>query len=173
MDSIILEKKELIEKWLIEHNLAPEEVTTQNSYFLYKFRITGILQYVIQDMNHSDKVHSYIKSKIPKEDQQLLKGIANPKRSQLFWDIRLALLENPYVLDFKLFPNPPENFEGAYVSSYFIYYENLTRDVLIKSIYEVRKAFAGIQWRIRRTAGGTKPPSENPLGSGSLPPAIQ
>ena len=153
-----MEVKEKVLNWLKEEALSPEEVSDPNAYFNFGIKVAGKPLHVVQNVRSLDSI--FVGANLvltPPQLSLLKKNMDEKKRQEYFWDLRLALLTNSELGDFQIKPNPPDDVREVFISSKRVFYDTLTKDVLIHTIHNVYKAVTMVVWMLERYAGAPVP----------------
>lgn len=158
MSETVRKVREKVLNWLKEEALSPEEVSDPNAYFNFGIKVGGSPLHVVQNVRNLDSILVGGRLVLNQPQLDLLKNkMDKKKRQEFFWDLRLALLTNNELGDFRIEPKPPEDVQSVFVSSERIFYDALTKDRLIHAIHSVYKAIMMVIWMLERYAGAPTP----------------
>jgi len=157
----VKEIKEKVLVWLKEEAYSPEDVVDPNAFFNFNIKVAGSPLHVVQSVRNIDSVFVGANLVLTPVQLDLLKNnMDKKKRQEFFWDLRLALLSNNRLGDFRIKPNPPDDVREVFISSKRIFYDALTKDRLINAISSVYKAIMMVIWMLERYAGAPAPKEE-------------
>lgn len=83
------------------------------------------------------------------------------KRVAYYWDLQFMLLNDSMLGECQISPNPPHDFKALFVSSNRIFYDSLTKQNLMSSIYAVHKAMVKAVFLLEKHGGVFPPYSRN------------
>jgi len=142
--------KEKIICWLKEEKLQPKEIADPNAYFNISITVGGLLLHVIQRTDQIDSITVGANLVFTEEQLKLLKDMDEKKRQEFFWELRLALLKNNELGYFQIKPNPPHDIREVFISSRRLYYDGLTKDRLMTTIFTIHKAIFMVIWMLEQ-----------------------
>jgi len=158
----IKETREKVLNWLKEEAFSPQDMPNANAYFNFGIKVAGNPLHVLQNVRSLDSI--FVGANLvltPPQLSLLKKNMDKKKRQEYFWDLRLALLMNTELGDFQIKPHPPDDFREVFISSKRIFYDGLTKDMLIHAINNVYKAVMMVVWMLERYAGAPAPKEKN------------
>lgn len=152
-----IEPQELIQKWLIEEDFKIQAVRDPNSWFnLLVEDKQGRKTNVAQQLEKVDHITIGTKLLIHKSHQSKLRQMKVEDRNNLFWELRLGLLDRG--VGFSAITMP---FKEITVSM-GIFYDGLSKDRFIRRLFDVRKALLYVSWIIERALGEPEPSEQFP-----------
>lgn len=149
----IKETKEKIVNWLKEEACSPEEKPDPNTYFNISVKFGKLGCFIVQPVQKRDSLIVAVRLPIPSEQITLLKELNAEKKKDFFWDLRLSLLKNNELGDFKIEADSPEDIKAVVITSRPIFYEDLTKGRLISAIFAVTRAKLMVIWLPQKYAG--------------------
>ena len=156
MNEKIKEVKKKVLTWLKEEKLSPEEILDPNVHFNFGIKVSGSPLHVVQSVYNSDSIFVAANLILTSMQLDLLNKMSKNKRRKFFWTLRLALVSNNSVGDFLIKPNPPEDVREIFISSKRIYYDALTKDRLLSTIYDIYKTIMMTIWMLEQEAENHK-----------------
>jgi hypothetical protein len=86
--------------------------------------------------------------------------LADDKKKACLDEIIQVLLANPTIAEYTLGPNPPAKFELVRYMSKPLFFNSMTKQTLISSIYDIYKAQLAIQTILSKYTGYLSPSKE-------------
>jgi hypothetical protein len=151
-DKIMLIKEKII-GWLKEEACSPVEQTDPNAYFNIAIKVGRMGCQVVQPVRKMDSLMTVVRLPLPPEMLQLVKSMEPEKKTALFWDLRLSILKNSELLEFKIESDSPEDIKAVALASRPIFYEELTKSKLFSAIYAVTRATLMVMLMLQKYAG--------------------
>ena len=149
MDDKIKRVKDEIGRWLREENLSPSEVLDPQA--LFNFHIQPGNLNVVQMVDWRDSIVvgtnvllGPLSAKINQLDRE--------RKQEFFWALSVELLKNDAIGDFDIKPDPPANVREVLLKSKPIFYDGLTKDRLMNTIYSMNKIMIMIPCLIAKYA---------------------
>jgi hypothetical protein len=139
--------------WLREEGFQFKEVEDSSAHFNIVTQVGRRAYHVFQNRGKIDSVT--IASNLQFSNEQIdkfLKLNKEDKRS-FFSNLRIALLARETLGDFKVKPKPPEQIEQVFISSKPVYYDGLTKDKFISTLYDIHKSSMMTLWLLEETIG--------------------
>jgi hypothetical protein len=140
MSSNIQVVKSKIIGWLKEEACSPEERNDPNAFFNIGAKIGNFSCNIVQSVQKQDSFAIATNLILAKEQIVMLQEMTPEKRQKYFFDLRIVLASNNELGEFAIKPQPPERIETIFVTSKPIYYDGLTKDRFMNSIFPVLKA---------------------------------
>jgi len=85
------------------------------------------------------------------------KNMDEKKRSDFVWELNLRYLSNNAVSSFFLTPNPPNDIRKLEIISQRFFYEELAKEKLVHSIYNIKNASYVFYYLLNKYAGSFIP----------------
>ncbi|MBE0516375.1 MAG: DUF2299 family protein [Methanophagales archaeon] len=130
--------KDKIGSWLREENIFPREALDPQAHFNFYIQLGNLNVNVVQKVDWRDSIVlgttvflGPLSGKIDQLNQE--------KKQGFFWDLSLELLKNEEIGDFDIKPDPPDTVSEVLIQSKPIFYDGLTKDRLMNSIYSLVK----------------------------------
>jgi hypothetical protein len=147
--------RDKIGRWLQEENLSPSEALDPQA--LFNFHIQPGNLNVVQMVDWRDSIvvgTNVLLGPLSAKINQLNRE----RKQEFFWDLSIELLKNEAIGDFDIKPNPPENVREVLLKSKPIFYDGLTKDRLMNTIYSMNKVMIMIPCLIAKyTIAGEAP----------------
>ncbi|RZN42943.1 MAG: DUF2299 domain-containing protein [Methanophagales archaeon ANME-1-THS] len=139
MDERIKLVKDKIGRWLREENIFPQEALDPQAQFNFYVQHGTLNVNIVQKVDWHDSIvvgtHVILGPLSSKIDQ-----LDYEKKQEFFWDLSLELLKNGDIGDFDITPDPPDNVREVLIKSRPIFYDGLTKDRLMNTMYAMFKA---------------------------------
>ena len=135
--------RESVLRWLKEESALGEKAAVDDPNALLDFEITsGDLKLnVIQASRDSANFFIFAKWILKRPQLDLHKNnLDYAKRAEFFWELQSLLLSNNELGNCEMKLDLPNDFMELTISSCPIYYDALTKDVLMRRIFIVRKS---------------------------------
>lgn len=139
-------------EWCSSEGFNPEIIHDTNAKFNIRIEISGLKLQIIQRTS-PDSFFVVIKLALTFEQYNRLENLRKNEREEFVWDLNLTLAANPSILEFHVKPDPPNKIRAVMISSKPIFYDGLSKDVLMSRTYDVLKAFTVAGWKINRAIG--------------------
>ena len=143
--------KDKIGSWLREENIFPREALDPQAHFNFYIQLGNLNVNVVQKADWRDSIVlgttvflGPLSGKIDQMNQE--------KKQEFFWDLSLELLKNEEIGDFDIKPDPPDNVSEVLIQSKPIFYDGLTKDRLMNTIYSMFKIMIMIPCLIAKYA---------------------
>lgn len=153
------EKKKIsekIENWLKEEGFFSEKIMNNKAYFNFVAKISGMGLNVLQSIDKPDSILVATNLTLSVEQLDMINKMDAENSREFFWDLRLALL-NADIGDFSIKPHPPNDVREVFISSNPIYYDGLSKDRLISTIFRVCRSLMLVIWMLERASGAPTP----------------
>jgi hypothetical protein len=136
---IIESNFERIKNWLEEDKIAYKELSDETTYFTLKVTISNIHLAIFQPKTFVDHFFITTNINISQDHLKALQEQDQDKKLDFFRKIRHQLTNDSNVLEFEILPKPPELISTINIASYWLYYDGLTKEKLIYTLYGARK----------------------------------
>ena len=114
--------------------------------------------HVVQNSRLIDSLVVAAKWTLAREQIDLHKNIMDdPKRIAFYWDLQFMLAGDNQLGDYQLGPNMPHDFKELLITSNRVFYDSLTKQALMHSIFAVHKAMVRSVFLLEKH-GGVLPP---------------
>jgi hypothetical protein len=154
----IKEAKEKVLFWLKEEALSPEDLTDPNAYFNFAITAGDVKMHVAQNSRQIDSLAVGARWTLGTEQIDLHKNIMDdPKRIAFYWDLQFMLAGDNQLGDYQIGPNMPHDFKELLITSNRVFYDSLTKQALMHSIFAVHKAMVRSVFLLEKH-GGVLPP---------------
>lgn len=138
MDEKIKQVKAKIGQWLEEENIVPREALDPQAHFNFYVQQGNFNVNIVQMVTWHDSIVvgttvllGHLSEKIDQLDPE--------QKQEFFWDLSLELLKNEAIGDFNITPDPPDDVREIFIKSRPIFYDGLTKDRLMNTIYAMFK----------------------------------
>jgi hypothetical protein len=149
MDEKIKRVRDKIGRWLREENISPSEALDLQA--LFNFHIQPGNLNIVQMVDWRDSIvvgTNVLLGPLSGKINQLNRE----RKQEFFWDLSLELLKNEAIGDFDIKPDPPDNVSEVLLKSKPIFYDGLTKDRLMNTIYSMNKTMIMIPCLIAKYA---------------------
>ena len=143
--------KDKIRRWLREENIFPREALDPQAHFNFYIQHGNLNVNIVQKVDWRDSIVvgtnvllGPLSGKIDQLNQE--------KKQEFFWDLSLELLKNEEIGDFDIKPDPPNKVHEVLIKSKPIFYDGLTKDRLMNTIYSMFKTMIMIPCLIAKYA---------------------
>ena len=156
MSTTLQKIRESVLRWLKEESALGEKAAVDDPNALLDFEITyeDLKLNVIQASRNSDNFFIVAKWILSRPQLDLHKSkMDDAKRVEFFWELQSVLLANNELGNCEMKPDPPNDFRELIISSCPIYYDALTKDVLMRRILIVRKSMMRSVFLLEKYAG--------------------
>ena len=158
MSARIKDAKDKIVIWLKEEFLSPEEIPDPNAYFNVKIKEGDLWLNVVQNSRKIDSLFVGTKWILSRDQLESHKTkMDESKRIAFYWNLQSMLLVNNRLGDFEIGPNPPHDFRELFVSSNPVFYDSLTKQSLMHSIYAVHRSIIASVFLFKKYCGEFPP----------------
>lgn len=159
MDEKIKLVRDKIGRWLREENIFPREALDPEAHFNFYIQQSNLNVNIVQKVEWQDSIVvgtnvllGPLSSKIDQLDHE--------KKQEFFWDLSLELLKNGEIGDFNITPDPPDKVREVLIKSKPIFYDGLTKDRLMNTIYAMFKTMIMIPCLIAKHTIPREAPEE-------------
>jgi len=147
-----IEPQDLIQKWLIQEGFKVQSIEDPKSWFnLLVEDKQGRKTNVAQQFDKVDHITIGTKLVIHELRQSKLRQMNDKERDNLFWELRLGLLDRG--VGFSAITIPLKEIRV----SMGIFYDGLSKDNFMRRLFDVRKALLYVAWIIERALGEPEP----------------
>lgn len=157
-----------IKNWLDEDKIPYKELADDTTYFTLKVTISNINLAIFQPKTFADHFFITTNINISQEHLKALQEQDQDKKLDFFRKIRHQLTNDSNVLEFEILPKPPDIISTINIASYWLYYDGLTKEKLIYSLYGARKNLFKVICMIEDHTGmiskNIKQPRHSPYG---------
>jgi hypothetical protein len=161
LDNKIEFVKESIRTWLAVERFSPEEVRDDHSYYIFKINVYGTIMFVGHSTQFTDSISASASFDLTgEEDQRLLSGMDEKRRTEFVRELGIAMLSNNAIWYHLIRPNPPKDMRSFELASRRIYYDTLSKEKLMNAILDVRNASRIFTCLFERHSTGVFPRQE-------------
>ena len=137
--------------WLREEGFQFKEIKDASAYFNIVTQVGRRAYHIFQNKGKIDSVTIASNLQFSNEQIDRFLKINRKEKRSFFSNLRIALLARETLGDFKVKPKPPEQIEQVFLSSKPIYYDGLTKDRFISTLYDVHKSTMMTLWLLEET----------------------
>lgn len=143
--------KDLITNWLLEEGFTVKEVDDPQAIFNYYAEDVDKRNVnVIQNWKKSTQILIGTNAAFPEEIILKIQRMDEKERNDFFWDLRFGLLQMNVGFGGISLP-----FEKVNLTSN-LWLDNLSKDVFMRRMFDVRKALVFVFWTVERKFGPFK-----------------
>jgi hypothetical protein len=138
--------------------LSPEDITDPNAFFNFAITSGDLKMHVVQNSRLIDSLVVVAKWTLGREQIELHKNIMDDsKRVAFYWDLQFMLTGDNRLGDYQIGPNMPDDFKELIITSNRVFYDSLTKQALMHSIFAVHKTMVRSVFLLEKH-GGVLPP---------------
>jgi hypothetical protein len=148
----IEETREKVKTWLIQEGLFKEEIQVDNLYFQLAAEFppqSGRHLSVIQPKNHEDMIVVFSRIRLADSHRFAISSMQPKDREQLLWKMRYDLLFQDS--SFEIEPGASDLQSIRFTRE--IYYDGLTKNMLMQAIRENLKCELYVVWKFQEIFG--------------------
>lgn len=143
--------EQIIQNWLVEEGMIKEKANDPNAnyHFVVNYPDNNNMD-IVQPKGKKDMIVIGCGTQVAPEHIQLMRNASDSKKEKFLWELRFGL--NNFVLDFQI--NVDKNkILNQFIISDNLFYDGITKNNLIKTIYKIFKAKLYCVWLIEKTFG--------------------
>lgn len=141
-----------VQDWLVDEGLFREEIKNpKNAYFRYNYEFpkkNGIPYDVYQPKGLTKGILLTTQLRISPENKKAFGEVKKGDREAFLWDLRFGLIDK---VEFHILADN-ENPKGIQLSE-VIYYEELSRDTLLRKIEHIHRSSIFVVWKYKQRFG--------------------
>ena len=130
-----------------------KEIGDPNTHFNLIITAGGLPYNIFQNVNKRDSVFITGSVKLASDQINLYSKMGQSQKKEFFGNLRIALLTRPSLGDFKIKTKPPEYMEEVFLSSKPIFHNELTKERLFSTLFEIHKCSMMVTWMFEETVG--------------------
>jgi hypothetical protein len=148
----VIDTQEKIKTWMVQEGLFKEELQAENLYFQIAAEFpakSGRHLSIIQPKDHEDMIVVFSRIRLADSHQKALSAMPPKERERLIWQMRYDLLFHDS--SFEMEPGGGDLMSIRFTRE--IYYDGLTKNLLMQAIRENFKCELYVVWKFQEIFG--------------------